>query len=110
MKCFEWANLPGIVMALAALYVGIRAALIWKNASAVPTDPGWRTGPPIGESDTLRPSEPLDPVQAQMDWIVAIMEANAKSAALNRRAAIWTAWAVGLSVASSVLGVLAFCR
>ncbi len=109
MKYFNWGDVLSIVTAIAALFVGIRAALIWKAASAVPTDPGWRTGPPIDENDASKPIEPLDPVQAQMDWIVAIMKANAGSADLNRKAAIWTAWAVGLSVASSLLGVLASC-
>lgn len=91
MKCFDWANLPSIVTAIAALYVGIRAALFWKHASMVPTDPGWRTGPPIDTNDALKPMEPLDPYQAQMDWIIAIMKSNAESANLNNKAAIWTA-------------------
>ena len=104
MKCFNWANLPSIVTALAALHVGIRAALIWRDASAVSTDPGWRIGPPIDENDAVKLMEPLDPIQAQMDWIVAVMQPGAKSADLNRKAAISTAWALGLALVQPFSG------
>lgn len=86
---------------------GDSGSLCRDSRSAVSTDPGWRTGLPIDENEASKPMEPLDRVQTQMDWIIAIMKANADSANLNRKAAIWTAWAVGLSVASSLLGALA---
>jgi hypothetical protein len=103
----SWANLPSIATALASLFVGIQAALIWRDASMIPTDPGWRTGLPMAGADAMKPIEPVEQSQAQMGWIVAIMDANAKSADLNRKAAIWTAWAVGLSVASGLFGTIA---
>jgi len=38
-----------------------------------------------------------------------MLNASVESARLNRRAAIWTAWAVVLSVASALIGALANC-
>jgi hypothetical protein len=93
-----------VIAALAALFTGLRAALLWKNASKVTPDPGWRT-PETNPSEN-RPIEPGEPLQAHMDWIAALIEASNKSGDLNRKAAIWTAWAVGWSTASALLGII----
>lgn len=89
MNRVELASFPSVAMAFAALFVGVRTAVIWKAASMIATDPDWRSGPSINGADALKPIEPIDQSQAQAGWIAAITEASAKSADT-----IWTAWAV----------------
>jgi hypothetical protein len=90
----------GIVLALAAAVTGFRAAWHWYNSSRVYIDPGWSG--PAGPG----PSEPVDPELQQSGWAVAILEAFEKASALNRKAALWTAWAVGLGALASIFGAL----
>ena len=70
-------------------------------ASVIQPDPGWPKEPVMG-----LPFEPVEPIQSQQGWTVAILEALGKSAAFNAQAAKWTAWAVGLSSVSAVLGAV----
>ena len=98
-NCLRWPTLLSIAVALAACAVGLRAALIWKRASEVPVNPGW-------EDEILAPAETSD---RHSGWIFGMLNASVESARLNRRAAIWTAWAVVLSVASALIGALANC-
>lgn len=88
MKCLS------ILLAISALVAGLLVARYWYPASKIQPDPGW-------------PTEPGDSQASQMGWTAGIMEAIAKSADLNKTAALWTAAAVVLGSASSVVGALA---
>ena len=90
-----------IAFAVAVFGVGMRAARLWYLASVIQPDPGWPKEPVMG-----LPFEPVEPIQSQQGWTVAILEALGKSAAFNAQAAKWTAWAVGLSSVSAVLGAV----
>ena len=90
-----------IAFALAAFIVGLRAARLWYSAGRINPDPCWQKEPVTG-----LPFEPVDPTLSQMGWTSAILTAMDKSAALNARAAKWTAWAVLLSSVAAVLGAL----
>jgi hypothetical protein len=90
-----------IAFAVAVFGVGMRAARLWYLASVIQPDPGWPEEPVMG-----LPFEPVEPILSQQGWTVAILEALSKSAAFNARAAKWTAWAVGLSSVSAILGAL----
>lgn len=79
-------------MALAAFIVGLRAAFIWKDASDIAVDPGWGNW------------EPIEEIDKHSGWIFGMLSASLESARLNRKAAIWTAWAVVLSVTSALIG------
>ena len=86
-----------IVFAIAAFAAGIQAARLWYEASRVQIIPMWVNDGRI---------EPVNPGQAQAEWIVAIIETANKSGELNRRAAKWTAFAVILSTFATLLGSL----
>ena len=79
----------------------MRAAWYWFEASDVKTRPIWET------TKTIESVE--DSAKAE-GWIVPILDAARESAALNKKAARWTAWAVALSMISSVLGAWASCH
>jgi hypothetical protein len=93
-----------VIADFAALFTGLRAALLWKNASKVGPDPGWRTSD--ADPDENKPIEPGDSSGSDKAWIAALIVASSKSGDLNRKAAIWTAWAVGWSAASALLGLI----
>jgi hypothetical protein len=84
-----------IVLAVAAFLVGLKAARDWYVSSQIVPDPGWSV-------------EPGELSLSQMGWLAALMEASSKSAELNRTAALWTAWSVGLSAAASIAGNLSW--
>lgn len=98
----SFAGYACITLAVAAFGVGMKAAQLWYLASVIQPDPGWPKEPVMG-----LPFEPVDPIQSQQGWTVAILEASRKSAALNAQAAKWTAWAVGLGSVAAVLGAVA---
>ena len=50
--------------------------------------------------------EPLDRTQAQAEWIAALLESGKASAALNARAARWTAASVFSAGVSAIFGYL----
>jgi hypothetical protein len=79
------------VCVVAGLAAGLWAAYCWWKASKVEIDPGGVT-------------ETCDPELMQMYWTTGIMKAVGDSARLNKTAALWTAVAVLLTAASSVLG------
>jgi hypothetical protein len=107
MKCFNIATGASIVLAVAGLIVGLRAAYFWLKASEVPIDPGWNSGEP----GDMRPVQPADfeGMGILSGWNSATMTAFSASSALNARAAKWTAAAVILAGISSVVGALAGC-
>jgi len=95
---------------LAAFIVGLLAAYYWFKASKIEIDPGWRGGSPQSAADARRPVEPGESQLSESMWLNATMEAAAKSAGFNRRAAGLTAVAVALGALSSILGALVgFC-
>lgn len=90
---FTWLSGAAAVGATGA---GLRAALLWWDASAVQPDPGW----------TFESPEPVIPELSQMAWTAAILRAAQDSGALNARAARWTAAAVVFAAIQSVAGFL----
>jgi hypothetical protein len=97
-------SIISIICAAAALIMGLRAAYYWWEASRIEPDPGWKT-----TADDPRPIEPVDEQLKQMGWTIATLKAARESAALNKKAAIWTACAVVLGTISSVVGALTGC-
>jgi hypothetical protein len=81
-----------IVLAALAFGCGLRAARLWYRSSLVKPEP--------------EGFEPVDDYLRNMWWQSAQLEAADQSAALNGRAAKWTAWAVALSAASAIAGAL----
>lgn len=86
-----------IILAIFAFAVGLRAAYLWYRASRVQVIPMWVSDGRI---------EPVDPAQAQAEWIVALIETATKSGDLNRRGAQWTAAAVVLTTAATVVSLI----
>lgn len=107
MKCLNPVTIASIVLAVAALIVGLRAADYWLKASKIPIDPGWTSGMP-GDTRPIQPAD-LEGIGTLSDWNFATMEAVRVSSDLNRKAAIWTAVAVVLAGVSSVVGAVAGC-
>jgi hypothetical protein len=101
MHMTSFAGYGSIAFAVATFVVGVKAARLWYLASIIRPDPEWPREPVRG-----LPLEPVEPVQSQQGWTVAILEALSKSAAFNARAAKWTAWTVGLGSVSAILGAL----
>jgi hypothetical protein len=94
----KWINLA---LAVAAFATGMRAAWLWYQASLVVPDPNWPK-----DYATGMPFQPPDPALAQMGWTAALLGANQNSAALNARAAWWTAITVCLTAISAIVGFL----
>lgn len=86
-----------IFLAIIAFAAGLRAAQLWHQASRVQIEPLW------AQNGRL---EPVDPVAAQSEWLVGIFQASNASGDLNRRAAKWSAIAVALSTAATLVGVI----
>ena len=81
-----------IILAVLAFGYGLRAAYLWYQSSLIAPEPeGY---------------EPVDNHLRNMWWQSAQIKAANQSAALNGRAAKWTASAVALSAASAVAGAL----
>jgi hypothetical protein len=97
MKILHLTSIASIVLATAALVVGLRAAQYWLRASKVEIVPVW----PDGAYGLVEPGE----TEASQDgWIAGTIGAVAASSELNKSAARWTAAAVILSAVSSVFG------
>lgn len=75
-----------------SLCFGLASAWYWLQSSRVMEAPGY--------------PESVDPMMAQMDWIVALLRAGEKSARLNKIASVLTALAVVLGAISSFVGSL----
>jgi hypothetical protein len=92
-------RMAAILLALAALLTGLRAAWRWFQSSKVTIDPGW-----TGEHGSM---EPVLPELQQSGWTSGTMKAFTEAAAPNKSASLWTAASVGLSAISAVAGALA---
>lgn len=75
-----------------------RSALLWYRASKVNIVPHW-----LAEGGL----EPLDPQNANTEWIIALIGTGRKSGEINRKAALWTAIAAVLSAISTIFGIAA---
>lgn len=96
----DYGTIKGAIVSLLAIMAfaaGLRAAQLWYRASKVQFMPLWEKNGQI---------EPVDPHLSQAQWIVALLQTADKSGELNRSAALWTAWSVALSAATTLLGVL----
>ena len=105
MKSSTIAAVTSMCFALPALIVGLCAARYWRQASEIGIDPGWNSGMP-GDTRPVQPAD-LEGIGTIADWQSATMEAVRQSSDLNRKAAIFTAYAVVLAGLSSVAGALA---
>jgi hypothetical protein len=85
---FNWISMG---LAMSAFVFGLVGAWRWYQASLVKTDPDWS---PHGG--------PVDPTQSLSELLLSNLEASAKAAELNRRAAVATAVAALLSAASTL--------
>lgn len=90
-------KVASIALAVLAFITGLRAAYLWYRASRVHVMPMWDNNGRI---------EPVDPVRSAAEWNIATQQTISKSGELNQRGAIWTAAAVALSTASTLLGSL----
>lgn len=86
-----------IVLALLALAAGLLAAWYWRKSSKVLFVPAYPT-----ETGLASPS--FNQAEA---WIPAVINTFQKAGRLNMIAAQWTAAAVALGAAASVVGALA---
>lgn len=89
----------GIGLAILAGITGVVAAIYWYRSSKVPIDPMW----PKGAFGLMEPVERED---SQEGWIVGMLQASARVADLNAKAALWTAGSVLLAAAASIVSVL----
>ena len=85
------------LLALATFAAGLRGAWYWYRSSQVVAVPSW---------SALGQAEPTDPLQSQMGWLAALINAASDAAYLNRWAAIWTAGAVAMGAAATLGSVL----
>jgi hypothetical protein len=85
------------VLALSAAASGFVAVYYWYRSSKVTADP-WGSEPP--------PSV-MDPTLGLMKWMGAAIEAISLAGSLNKKASLWTAAAVALSAASTIVGIWA---
>jgi hypothetical protein len=83
-----------LVLAIAALISGVTAAYYWFRSAQLKWRKLGRLAEPINEAV-------LDSI---CQWIFEIADNIKEGAALNKRAAIWTAISVFLSAIASVIG------
>jgi hypothetical protein len=88
-----------IGLAILACITGVIAATYWYRSSNVPIDPIW----PEGAFGLVEPGEHT---ASQNGWIAGMMQSNVRAAALNSKAALWTAGSVLLAAAASILSVM----
>lgn len=89
----------GIALAICACVTGVVAAVYWYRSSKVPIDPIWPRGP-------FGLVEPGEREASQDGWIGGMLQASARVAELNAKAALWTAGSVLLAAAASILSVM----
>lgn len=83
-----------LLVAVASLLTGLRAARLWYLGSKVHVMPMWDVGGHI---------EPVDPERAHEEWIIATQQTIQLAGDYNKRGATWTAASVTLSGVASVL-------
>ncbi|MGC2222028.1 MAG: hypothetical protein WA624_06505 [Methylocella sp.] len=79
-----------IAVGVVALVTGLIAAYWWYQSAQIVPVPSWAAGEPGVFSGV----EPGDSQLSDSGWIAALLVAAQKSADLNRRAALWTAFSV----------------
>ena len=84
-----------IILAIATLGTGLRAAQLWYRSSVTVPVPTWAENG----------FEPVDPLQSQMGTLVGLIECGAKAAALNSSAARWTAVSAALGTITTIAGL-----
>lgn len=82
-----------LLLAAATLGTGLRAALLWYRSSRIMVSP-------------VGPLDYTDQGASNFAWVLGLIEAGNQTAALNAKAAAWTAASVALGVAATVLGLL----
>ena len=82
------------LLVLATIAAAQRSAWYWYRSSQIVAVPDWEE---VGRE------QPTDPLQFQLGWMKALMKASGETAILNRWGAIWTAGAVGLGAAATLL-------
>ena len=92
-------KVTGIGLAILACITGVVAAIYWYQSSKVPVDPMWPQG-------AVGLVEPGVREESQDGWIAGMLQASARAAELNAKAALWTAGSVLLGAAASILSVL----
>ena len=96
MKCLS------LIAVIASFGTGMWAAWLWYLSSQVAVDPHWPKDQLTGV-----PFAPVDQERQHSDWIVALLKAGQTSAALNAKAAFWTAITVALTTVAAVTGWIA---
>jgi hypothetical protein len=81
-----------MILAVAALAMGLVAAHYWYQSSIVKIDPAW----------DLDIRGPID--KNIMGWVTGVMIAFRTASRLNQKAALWTAASVLLSAMSAIAG------
>lgn len=93
----------GFALAIAAGLCGLVAAWLWYRSGRVEAVPAWSRG---DRPDPM--NEPVVRTLAQDGYIAGTLAALAESAEWNRRAALWTALSVLLTVASALAARLGY--
>lgn len=96
-------NVFSILLAIAGMATGLRSAWFWLEASRVEPDPVWQGRRPE-DGWTWGESGETEAVQDRL--IFAMIEAQTKSAELNKEAAQWTAITIVLGSLSAMLAAL----
>lgn len=87
MHCFS------IAVGVIALVTGLIAAYWWYQSAQIVPVPSWAVSGP-GEAGVFSGVEPGDSQLSDSGWIAGLLAAAQKSADLNKRAALWTAFSV----------------
>lgn len=90
--------LVSLGLAIIAACFGLVGAHYWLRSARVAITPTWLAAGQI---------EPTDPVQAQMGWLVGVLQASQESARLNAIGARATAGATIVGVLSVLAAALA---
>ena len=84
-------HILGFVLAGMSSLAGLISACYWYQSSKIKASPAWE------------PDITGDPEKNQMAWVTGTMIALNKSGGLNKRAALWSALAVGGGAVSTAL-------
>jgi hypothetical protein len=94
MHCF------GIAVGVIALVAGLIAAYWWYQSAQIVAIPSWA----VGEPGVFSGVEPGDSQLSDSGWIAGLLVAAQKSANLNKRAALWTAFSVLVGAIANFAG------
>lgn len=82
-----------LLVNIASACGGFYAAWLWWKSASSGAQPSWTV-------------EPADPSVSASGWMGGLLSATQESAALNRRAALWTAISVALTALASCIGAV----